>query len=71
MAAVASSCPDPERLRLLLAGTLTDGEQAEVISHLDGCPDCQRDLERLASGEHTWGETARRTWAVYEEACSA
>jgi serine/threonine protein kinase/WD40 repeat protein len=59
VAAVASSCPDPERLRLLLAGTLTDGEQADVISHLDGCPSCQRDLERLASGEHTWGETAR------------
>src|SRR5262245_41797783 len=44
-------CPDPARLRDLLADGLPDTEQAELTGHLDICACCQEALERLATGE--------------------
>jgi serine/threonine protein kinase len=42
------TCPLPDRLRQLLAGSLPAEEQAELTAHLDGCAGCQQGLERLA-----------------------
>jgi WD40 repeat protein len=53
-------CPEPELLARLLAGTLKEKEQRELTAHLDHCPRCRAELERLASGEEAWKETARR-----------
>jgi serine/threonine protein kinase len=45
------ACPDPARLRDLLAGTLPADTQATLTGHLDTCPNCQRALEALAAGD--------------------
>jgi Tol biopolymer transport system component len=47
------SCPDPARLKDLLAGIdgiLSDDERAALVAHLDVCPACQRALEESACG---------------------
>jgi eukaryotic-like serine/threonine-protein kinase len=47
------SCPDPVRLKDLIAGIdgiLSEDERAELVAHLDGCESCQRALEESASG---------------------
>jgi Tol biopolymer transport system component len=47
------SCPDPARLKDLLAGIdgiLSDDERAALVAHLDGCPSCQCALEESACG---------------------
>ncbi len=48
-----SSCPDPARLKDLLAGidgVLSEEERAALTAHLDGCEKCQRALEEAAGG---------------------
>jgi hypothetical protein len=47
------SCPDPARLKDLLAGIdgiLSEEERSALVAHLDGCPACQRALEETACG---------------------
>ncbi len=47
------SCPDPARLKDLLAGIdgiLSDEERAALVAHLDACESCQRALEESADG---------------------
>jgi WD40 repeat protein/tRNA A-37 threonylcarbamoyl transferase component Bud32 len=47
------SCPDPARLKDLLAGIdgiLSEDERAALTAHLDGCESCQRALEEAAAG---------------------
>ena len=42
------NCPEArERLSDLLDEALAPAELAEIRTHLDGCPDCRRELERL------------------------
>src|SRR5256885_1158292 len=55
-----TSCPDRDRLRDLLEGTLPDALLADLTSHLDGCTSCQQDLEGLAAGPLPWTEAVRR-----------
>jgi WD40 repeat protein/serine/threonine protein kinase len=57
-------CPDLDRLSALLAGGLTEPEQAALARHLDGCEACQQTLQQLASDGEAWLETARRLHAV-------
>jgi serine/threonine-protein kinase len=45
---------DPARLRLLLDESLEEKQQAEVVSHLDDCVDCQHALERIAADQRWW-----------------
>ena len=45
---------DPGRLRLLLDESLEEKQQAEVVSHLDDCVNCQHTLERIAADPHWW-----------------
>lgn len=45
------SCPSPDRLQGLLAGTLPTGEQEELIAHLDDCAACQQTLDQLAGAD--------------------
>ncbi len=42
-------CPAPAELRALLAGDLGDADDTPLGAHLDGCPRCQRLLERFAA----------------------
>jgi WD40 repeat protein len=46
---VCAPCPDRERLRDLLDGTLATEEQADLTRHLDSCTSCQQQLEGLAA----------------------
>src|SRR5436305_14060704 len=57
-------CPDRDRLSALLAGGLTEPEQAALARHLDGRGACQQTLQRLASDREAWSETARQLHAV-------
>jgi hypothetical protein len=50
---------DRNRLRLLLEDGLPAPVQAEVIGHLDHCPDCQDVLENLAADAHWWSDVRR------------
>ena len=42
-------CPAPAELRALLDGDLGDADDTPLSVHLDGCPRCQRLLERFAA----------------------
>jgi serine/threonine protein kinase/WD40 repeat protein len=44
------------RLRLSLEDRLTEGEQADLADHLEGCEPCRRELERLAARSGLWGD---------------
>ncbi|HEX5269745.1 MAG TPA: protein kinase, partial [Gemmataceae bacterium] len=47
------SCPDPARLKDLIAGidgVVPEEERAALVAHLDTCPSCQRALEESACG---------------------
>ncbi len=57
-------CPSPDRLSALLAGGLSEPEQAALARHLDGCEACQQTLQRLASDGEAWSETASKLHAV-------
>jgi len=47
---------DPDRLRRLLADTLSAGEQAETAAHLEDCAECRTRLEEMAAGSQLWGD---------------
>ena len=47
---IGQRCPDPSRLRELLGDTLPENEQTKLIEHLDGCVDCQSQLEQAVDG---------------------
>jgi serine/threonine protein kinase/WD40 repeat protein len=53
-------CFSVEQLRALIAGQVAGPDQARLVTHLDSCPDCQRSLERLASGSDSWASIARQ-----------
>jgi serine/threonine protein kinase/WD40 repeat protein len=44
----ARTCPELARLREHLEGTLPEGAEAELMTHLDLCAPCQQALEELA-----------------------
>src|SRR5438477_164712 len=48
--AMLATCPEPGRLWQLLAGELSADDEAELVRHLDSCPDCPGLLESLAAG---------------------
>jgi hypothetical protein len=50
------SCGHLVRLRGLLENALGESEQAELVAHLDTCPECQRSLESLAAARPWWDE---------------
>ncbi len=43
-----SSCPDGERYRQLIEGSLGEAEQAELAQHLERCAACREAYEKLA-----------------------
>jgi hypothetical protein len=45
---------DPRDLEQLLRDELPEAEKAAVIDHLDGCRDCQQQIERLAASSRWW-----------------
>jgi hypothetical protein len=49
----AESCPHPEELQRLIEERLGPVREAEIEVHVEACPICQDQLERL---------TARRAW---------
>ena len=44
------SCPEPEKLGELLAGSLSEQEQAMLGTHLENCEECRKLLEGMAGG---------------------
>ena len=46
---MTSTCPDPDTLRGVLDSSLPEGDQKEVVAHLDACVDCQETLQQLAA----------------------
>jgi eukaryotic-like serine/threonine-protein kinase len=44
------SCPPVERLRLWADDQLGEAEERTLTGHIEACPDCQQQLERLTSG---------------------
>ena len=46
------------RLRLSLEDRLSQAQQAELAAHLEACPACRRELERMAAASHFWGDAA-------------
>jgi hypothetical protein len=52
-----ADCPSTAILRSLLAGSLREPEQAELILHLDNCAACQQRLEELAVGDRAGSDT--------------
>lgn len=51
--------PDETKLRGLLDGSLSESEQAEVLSLVAQYPEWQTALDRLAAGAQTWEAAAR------------
>src|SRR5262245_8501813 len=54
------ACPSSDELTGLLAGGLAAGAAAAVAGHLDGCPACQRELDRLTADADRLGRGLRR-----------
>jgi serine/threonine protein kinase len=53
------SCPDLNRLKDMLAGTLPEQEQSTLTGHLDTCPACRQTLEDLATEGESWSVMVR------------
>jgi serine/threonine protein kinase len=47
---------DRNRLRLSLKDRLSDSEQVELEQHLESCPTCQGELERIAAVSKLWSD---------------
>ena len=60
----SANCPPTEQLSRLLAGSLSPEAQGDLTGHLDDCPHCRQELERLAGGVEGWRETARKLGAA-------
>lgn len=56
---VAQHCPDREQLQKHVAARLRTDQEAELIAHLDSCPDCQQTIEGLACSDDTLWRMAR------------
>jgi eukaryotic-like serine/threonine-protein kinase len=56
---MTATCPDPDTLRSVLDSSLPTGEQAEVVAHLDTCPDCQQTIEQIAAAGSSVVDLAR------------
>jgi len=54
------NCPDQTLLREHLDGSLPVDDEGGVVSHLDGCEQCRRALENLATGGERWLAVARQ-----------
>jgi uncharacterized protein (TIGR03067 family) len=55
---MAETCPEPDRLREVLAGTLPTAQSDAISRHVEGCEACQKALEELARS--SWEERARQ-----------
>lgn len=60
-----ASCPSPEELQQLHAGTFPTTRIDAVIAHLDDCPDCQKFLATCGS---SWSPLANNTFQFDQEA---
>jgi glycosyltransferase involved in cell wall biosynthesis len=66
-----SALPETAGDAALLVDPLDDFALAEAIARIIEDPVLAEDLSRRGqkrANALTWGETARRTWAIYEEA---
>ncbi len=51
-------CLDPQTLQHLLNQALTAEQSQAAEQHIDQCANCQRELERMAGGQHWWSDAA-------------
>src|SRR5689334_15576446 len=52
-------CPEPASWQEMLEGSLPEGAQQALGTHLEGCTRCQQTLEELAGGSEAWSAAAR------------
>jgi serine/threonine protein kinase len=57
----ASTCPDKDRLRQLLAGAVPAEEQLDLDRHLQGCPGCRETLASLSGHTRDWSPSEAPT----------
>ena len=67
----ATTCPENEELRKLLAGSLADVRQQECTSHLDSCECCQTRLEEMAVEGTQLSQVVKRLGEAEPAATSA
>jgi serine/threonine protein kinase len=53
-----NSC-DRSRLHLSLEDRLSETEQIDLEDHLESCPNCRQELERMAAASRLWGDAQR------------
>lgn len=58
-----TSCPEPNRLRGLLDGVLSDHEESQLNLHLEACEECGRRLDGLVGGAEAWPAILRNLQA--------
>ncbi len=59
MMSVSHHCPGRERLQQHVEGRLQEEHEADLMAHLDTCPDCQQTMEGLACSDDTLWQLAR------------
>ena len=53
-------CPDERGFDELLRGQLTVGQTAEIERHVESCPRCLAELERITTPAQPWIDDFRR-----------
>ena len=56
------TCPNRDRLRAVLTGSVSADENAAISRHVENCETCQKTLDELARS--SWDEKARQVQAV-------
>src|SRR5262249_35178961 len=49
-APICTECPEPAKLKQLIASALPEEEQSGLVAHLDACESCQKKIELIAAG---------------------
>ncbi len=61
------SCPDERGLDELLRGQLTSAHTAEIEQHVESCPRCLAELERITTPAQPWIDDFRRFASTADE----
>lgn len=62
---------DPDRLEQFLSGRLNDGEERDLLLHLETCDACRRELDRQAAEPESWREAEQLLKPVAFDSTSA
>lgn len=54
-----TTCPNDDKLRQMVTGSLPETEEATLVQHLDNCQECQERIEKIAVGNSSIMEAAK------------